>query len=120
MSLHSSLLQLRDRLLEETTPATYRESIGPTKNVRIIPSRKDQKAMDAEGVETASYERHVLLVPGDLCDYGVPHVGARLVYTDAAGVVITLEVNNSSGGYCYVPTRSGLWYRVFCKQLVDL
>jgi len=120
MSLHDSLLQLRDRLLGETTPATYRESIGPTEDVRIILSRQDLKAMDAEGVETASYERHVLLVPGDLGDYGVPHVGARLVYTDAAGVVITLEVNNNSDGRCYVPTKSGLWYRVFCKQLVDV
>lgn len=121
MSLHEDFEDLKQTLLDEaTTPATYREKSGATKSINILLCRQEQKALDAQGTETISYERHVELVPSELGAYGVPHVGARIVYTDPAGRVVTLEVNNDSTGQCWRPTRSGHWYRVFCKVLANV
>lgn len=120
MSLQEAFEELKETLLEEaSTPATYREKAGATKTINILLCRQEQKAMDAQGTETISYERHVELVPSELGDYGVPHVGARIVYTDAAGRVVTLEVNNDHTGHCFRPTKSGQWSRVFCKELAN-
>lgn len=118
MSLQDAFADLKETLLDEaTTPATYREKAGVTKSIRILLCRQEQNALDAQGTETISYKRHVELVPSDLGAYSVPHVGARIVYTDAAGRVINLEVNNDHTGHCFRPTKSGQWYRVFCKEL---
>lgn len=121
MSLQAAFAELKETLLDEaTTPATYREKAGATKSINIILCQQEQKALDANGTETISYERHVELVPADLGAYGVPHVGARIIYTDASGRVITLEVNNDHTGHCFRPTKSGQWYRVFCKELANV
>lgn len=121
MALQDAFAELKETLLDEATrPATYREKSGVNADINIILCRQEQKAIDAQGTETISYERQIDLVPSQLGDYGVPRVGARIVYTDSAERVITLEVNNDHTGHCFRPTKSGQWYRVFCKELANV